>query len=141
MAPVFFFCKNLISEDQHGFMPSRSTTTNLLTFTTFVTDSFTARSQTDAVYTDLSAAFDKLNHAIAIAKLERMGIGGTLLSWFQSYLADRKINVKIGDCLSAALMAFSGIAQEVISDHSSSFYTTTTATTPSLDRVCPTQTT
>lgn len=111
MDPVFFFCKNLISDDQHGFMPSRSTTTNLLTFTTFVTDSFTAKSQTDAVYTDLSAAFDKLNHSIAIAKLERMGIGGVLLRWFQSYLTGRKISVKIGDWLSAVFEAFSGIAQ------------------------------
>ncbi|XP_055614563.1 uncharacterized protein LOC129760905 [Uranotaenia lowii] len=65
----------------------RSTTTNLLTFTSNVQDSFAMGSQTDVIYTDLSAAFDKVNHSIAIAKLDRIGICGSLLEWFRSYLS------------------------------------------------------
>ncbi|KXJ72610.1 hypothetical protein RP20_CCG017595 [Aedes albopictus] len=73
MDPLLSHCKHLISNDQHGFTSGRSTNTNLLCFTSYITDSMTAHDQTDAIYTDLSAAFDKLNHDIAIAKLDRLG--------------------------------------------------------------------
>lgn len=69
------------------------------------------KAQTDVIYTDLSAAFDKLNHAIAIAKLERLGINGNLLQWFHSYLTDRHLLVAIGDCHSDTFSASSGIPQ------------------------------
>ncbi|XP_055585007.1 uncharacterized protein LOC129737869 [Uranotaenia lowii] len=71
--PIFSYCKPYFSNDQHGFMPKRSTTTNLLAFTSKVQDSFASGFQTDVIYTDLSAAFDKVNHEIAIAKLDRIG--------------------------------------------------------------------
>ncbi|KXJ79121.1 hypothetical protein RP20_CCG002271 [Aedes albopictus] len=71
----------------------------------------TMRTQTDAIYTDLSAAFDKLNHHIAIAKLDRLGIGGSLLRWFRSYLTERQLIVAIGDSRSSSFCATSGIPQ------------------------------
>ena len=67
--------------------------------------------QTDAIYTDLSAAFDKINHNITIEKLDRMGFGGNILRWLQSYLADRHIMVKIGENRSRKFHASSGIPQ------------------------------
>lgn len=70
-----------------------------------------ARAQTDVIYTDLTAAFDKLNHEIAIAKLERLGVCGNLLGWFRSYLTGRKLAVALGDCRSASFRASSGIPQ------------------------------
>lgn len=69
------------------------------------------RVQTDAIYTDLSAAFDKLDHNIAIAKLDRFGICGNFLRWFRSYLTDRQLKVVIGDCSSDSFHATSGIPQ------------------------------
>lgn len=108
---VFFHCKQQICAEQHGFMPGRSTTSNLLTFTTFLTKGLASRSQTDVIYTDLSAAFDRLNHDIAIAKLEKLGFSGSLLGWFQSYLSRRTISVKIGECVSLLFLAYSGVAQ------------------------------
>lgn len=111
MEPLLSHCKHLLDSDQHGFIAGRSTTTNLLCFTTFITDSMIARVQTDAIYTDLSAAFDKLNHDIAIAKLDRFGVCGNLLSWFGSYLTNRQLRVVIGDCSSDSFHATSGIPQ------------------------------
>ncbi|XP_055591467.1 uncharacterized protein LOC129743456 [Uranotaenia lowii] len=63
MDPIFSYCKQKFSIDKHGFIPKHSTITNLLTFT-YVRESFAAKSQTDAIYIDLSAAFDIVNHDI-----------------------------------------------------------------------------
>ncbi|XP_058444278.1 uncharacterized protein LOC131425957 [Malaya genurostris] len=70
LKPIFDHCKQYIAETQHGFMPKRSTATNLLSFTTYIMDAMSNGFQTDAIYTDLSAASDKINHAITIAKLD-----------------------------------------------------------------------
>ena len=90
-------------------MPKRSTATNLLTLTSYVMNSFGDQSQTDVIYTDLSAAFDKLNHEIAVAKLEKLGIGGPLLLWFKSYLTNRRLAVNIDGVSSNSFSAHSGI--------------------------------
>lgn len=111
MEPLLSHCKHVLSDDQHGFMSGRSTTTNLLCLTSYVTDSMVDRAQTDVIYTDLSAAFDKLNHAIAIAKLDRLGINGNLLQWFRSYVTGRQLMVAIGDYRSDTYPATSGIPQ------------------------------
>ena len=61
--------KNYISFDQHGFMPGRSVTTNLLSFTSKCIVSMESKVQVDVIYTDLKAAFDKIDHQILLCKL------------------------------------------------------------------------
>ncbi|XP_062541323.1 uncharacterized protein LOC134209350 [Armigeres subalbatus] len=112
--PLISHCKQHLSADQHGFISGRSTTTNLLCLTSSITDSFVQKAQTDVVYTDLSAAFDKINHAITVAKLERFGIAGYLLRWFHSYLTGRRLSVTVGNSQSTEFLATSGIPQEAI---------------------------
>lgn len=111
MQPLLSHSKQYLSDDQHGFMAGRSTTTNLLCLTSFLTENMAQRMQTDVIYTDLTAAFDKLNHSIAIAKLHRLGVSGNLLHWFRSYLSGRQLMVSIGDCISDTYPASSGIPQ------------------------------
>lgn len=100
-----------ISPNQHGFMAKRSTTTNLTMFTSFLVREIEMGHQVDAIYTDLSAAFDKMNHAIAIAKLDRLGVDNNLLRWLQSYLTGRRMSVKIGDHTSSSFAVPSGVPQ------------------------------
>ncbi|XP_055527389.1 uncharacterized protein LOC129720004 [Wyeomyia smithii] len=88
----------------------RSCATNLLCLTSFVFASFVHRHQTDVIYTDLSAAFDKVNHRITVAKLDRYGFSVNLLCWLESYLLGRTLRVKIGDEISQPFVATSGIA-------------------------------
>lgn len=60
---------------------------------------------------DLSAAFDSINHEIAIAKLAKLGFGGRFVSWLRSYLIGRQLTVRIGDVTSRIFDAPSGIPQ------------------------------
>ena len=48
-------------DSQHGFLKGRSTITNLAEFSSRVTEWMLCGYQVDAVYTDLSKAFDKIN--------------------------------------------------------------------------------
>ncbi|XP_055623429.1 uncharacterized protein LOC129766852 [Toxorhynchites rutilus septentrionalis] len=55
---VFFEVKSYISPIQHGFMPGRSVSTNLLEFSSFCVNRLEERAQVDAIYTDIKAAFN-----------------------------------------------------------------------------------
>ena len=59
---------------------------------------------------DLSAAFDTIDHDILITRLSTWyGISGTALSWFTSYLTDRRQAIKIGNCFSDMLPTSCGV--------------------------------
>ena len=61
---------------------------------------------------DLSAAFDMVDHAILLSRLEsRFGITGTVLQWLESYLKDRKQHVLINDSQSCDLELKWGVPQ------------------------------
>ncbi len=55
---------------------------------------------TGVVFLDLKKAFDTVDHGILLSKMEHMGVRGTELAWFASYLADRQQCMKIGDVVS-----------------------------------------
>ncbi|KAG8290112.1 hypothetical protein J6590_089854, partial [Homalodisca vitripennis] len=41
--------------------------------------------------TDFSKAFDRVGHEHLVAKLEAIGLSGSLLMWLKSYLRDRPL--------------------------------------------------
>ena len=64
------------------------------------------------VMLDLSAAFDTLDHAILLKRLENMvGVSGTALSWFASYLSGRSQQVVIDGSVSAKSKLTVGVPQ------------------------------
>ena len=61
---------------------------------------------------DLSAAFDTVDHTILINRLRnRLGIGGTALDWFQSYLTNRKCQVILNGTKSHNTLLDCGVPQ------------------------------
>jgi hypothetical protein len=101
----------IIIDDQHGFRQGKSTVTSSLVFTTYILNSFKQSCQVDAVLTDLRKAFDTVDHARLIYKLEKLGIGNPLLSWLQSYLSNRKQFVKVHGTPSELTHIPSGVSQ------------------------------
>lgn len=108
---ILFNCRSYVAPEQHGFMPKRSVNTNLLEFTSFCIDNIAEGRQVDAIYTDLKAAFDRIDHDIALQKFSKLGFSPMLCRWLESYLKGRIIQVKIGASVSLEFTNGSGVAQ------------------------------
>lgn len=100
-----------LSDHQHGFRSGRSTQTNLVSFVTYLAKHIDNNQQIDAIYTDFSNAFDKVNHSLLISKLNNCGIENSLLHWFNSYLAKRLLVVVVNGHKSHEYYAESGVPQ------------------------------
>ena len=103
-------CK-IITKFQSGFRANHSTETLLL----HITNNWLANMDTGLIngvlFLDLKKAFDTVNHKILVSKLERYGIRGSALSWFRSYLTERKQACKINTSLSTFQNITYGIPQ------------------------------
>ena len=64
---------NLIKDSQHGFMPGRSCTTNLVIFLDKLTDIIDKGKQADVFYLDFAKAFDKVPRARLLQKINNKG--------------------------------------------------------------------
>lgn len=109
---MFYAClSRSIPEEQHGFMRSRSTATNLACFVEFSLQTLEKRGQVDVIYTDFEKAFDRVDHIILLRKLEHLGIHGDLLRWVKSYLFNRSQAVVVGGYRSNFVSVPSGVPQ------------------------------
>lgn len=73
----------------HGFIKSKSTLTNLVTYLNDALPSFYSQGQFDCVDLDLSEAFDKVPHFLPLNKLSNFGLTSLYVKWFQSYKSPR----------------------------------------------------
>ena len=94
---IFNFFKDnfVLSDDQSGFQPGRSTTTQLIEIYHELCKSLDSGKEVRVVFLDISKAFDRVWHLGLIYKLKLAGINGNLLGWSTDYLSDRYQRVVI----------------------------------------------
>ncbi len=71
---------SLLTSRQHGFLPRRSTLTNLLVARKLITKWLDEGSAVDLIYLDISKAFDSVNHRLLLHKLRGHGIAPFVIS-------------------------------------------------------------
>ena len=102
---------SLLSREQHGFLPGKSTVSNLLEAHEDWCDLVDNGDQVDVVFTDFSKAFDSVNHGRLIKKLSIHGVSGCLLQWLSRFLTERRQRVKVGTEYSESSEPSCGVPQ------------------------------
>ena len=84
---------DLLSDRQFGFRPGCSTMEAILACTGDWHDVMERGGSVACVFFDLSKAFDTPAHSLVLSSLARVGVCGTLLRCFHSYLSGRSQRV------------------------------------------------
>jgi hypothetical protein len=101
----------LITPHQFGFLPHKSSCSQLLQSTHKWLQSYCNSDAMKVLYTDFSKAFDSVNHRILIKVLHRFGFGIQVVDWIENFLSNRCQQVCIGNSISDPLEVLSGVPQ------------------------------
>lgn len=102
----------LFEKFQSAYRAQHSTETALLKVTNDLLLAADSGQVSILVLLDLSAAFDTIDHNILLQRLEcEIGIGGTALCWFKSYLSDRYQFVNVNQQSSICSKVCYGVPQ------------------------------
>ena len=105
-------CSNLIDPRQHGFLPHKSCTTQMIPFTSELASILNNSSRIDVIFFDFAKAFDSVNHDIILRKLKEFyNVDGLLLQFIKNYLENREQHVLINGEASNFLPVHSGVPQ------------------------------
>lgn len=85
----------ILSEVQSGFLPGRSTVTQLLEINHKFCEAINRGKEVRVIFLDISKAFDKVWINGLLHKLYKAGLSDSLLKWFHSYLNNRVQRVVI----------------------------------------------
>ena len=106
--------KNLINPGQHGFVPGRSTQTQLLQHYCDIFETLSEGIRIDTVFLDFAKAFDKVNHEILLQKVLKHKIKGKIGIWLQEFLNNRKYRVVANGEMSDVNDVLSGVPQGTV---------------------------
>ena len=101
----------LITKNQHGFVPGRSCSTQLLETLDDWTSIIDDGGSVDVVYIDFMKAFDTMPHGRLLIKLSAYGFKGQILGWIRDFLRSRKQRVVVNSVKSEEARVGSGIPQ------------------------------
>ena len=80
----------LLYEYQFGFQRGKSTHMALIVLLDKISEALDRGECVMGVFLDFSKAFDTVDHSILFRKMQKYGIQGLALRWFEDYLHDRK---------------------------------------------------
>ena len=85
----FITDNNILCSNQYGFRPGHSTSQALISFVNKVSNAVDSNYYLAGVFLDLSKAFDTLDHAILLQKLEIYGVTGIAHKLITDYFSNR----------------------------------------------------
>ena len=86
----FFYTSDFFDRFQSSFRPGDSPVLQLVYIVHTIYVALEKGNEVRAVFLDISKAFDRVWHRGLLVKLSSIGVDGNLLTWFASYLSDRK---------------------------------------------------
>jgi hypothetical protein len=105
---------NIFSTKQHGFRKGRSCLAQLLQHMDHIFNNYLDNSKTNIIYLDYAKAFDKVDHAILLKKLQAYGIKGNLFNLIEQFLTGRSQTVVVDGKHSRSVPVSSGVPQGTV---------------------------
>ncbi|CAL4069106.1 unnamed protein product [Meganyctiphanes norvegica] len=106
--------QNLLNPGQHGFVPGRSTKTQLLQHYCDIFETLSEGTRIDTIFLDFAKAFDKVDHDILLQKVAKHKIKGKIGLWLQEFLNNRKYRVVANGEMSDVQDVLSGVSQGTV---------------------------
>src|SRR3954463_2004566 len=106
--------EELLAPEQHGFLPKRSCTTNLLEAYEILCEVLDSGQPMDVVFTNFCKAFDTVPHERLLHKLQAYGVRGQLLAWIRDWLTNRVQHVVLGEHTADWKNVLSGVPQSSV---------------------------
>ena len=110
---LYNFCmeNGLLSEKNSGFKKKVGTIDQLISLTNKIYQGLDDGEEIAMIFLDLSKAYDRVWHTGLLHKLKKIGIRGSLLDWFKSYLTGRTQRVVYAGHASEFLELFASVPQ------------------------------
>ena len=102
---------NITHPRQFGFQRGHSTSDAVLNLTGEVLKAMDDDLFILSIFIDLKKAFDTASHQQILRKLNKIGVCGTELNWFQSFLSERHQFTCLDNCSSPCLSIEVGVPQ------------------------------
>ena len=104
----------LLNKNQHGFRAKRSCLTQLIHHVDHILNCLNSGEEVDCIYLDFAKAFDKVDHKILLAKLNKFGIKGKDYNWIKEFLTARLQTVVVEGKKSLFVPVISGVPQGTV---------------------------
>ena len=108
---AYLDANDLIHPNHHGFLRNSSTSSALQHAYDIWLKHIDQGKLASALFLDLSAGFDIINHEILLQKMKEYNFSGETVHWFSSYLLDRSQCVQVESALSPTLQVPWGVPQ------------------------------
>ena len=103
---------DLHCKDQFAYKKDHSTETLLIKIVNDLLIASDEKTASVIMLLDLSAAFDTVDHGVLLGILEKeIGITGTALKWFKSFLTGRTQRIRLGSTVSECITIIFGVPQ------------------------------
>ena len=107
----FLEANEVLSDEQFGFRPGRSTDDQLLLTYNDITKSLDGGLVSDLILFDFSKAFDMVCHSVLLEKLSCLGFRDQVIDWIRDFLVGRTMKVIVKDAQSETAEVLSGVPQ------------------------------
>ncbi len=107
----YLLAHNLITCDQSAFLKGHSTQTSLHKMFDDLLGNINDGYVNGACFFDLAKCFDTIDHSLLIKKLEKYGVRGSALAWFNNYLSERSQCVSVNNAMSDFRDIHTGVPQ------------------------------
>ena len=104
---------DLLLGSQHGFRAGRSCLTSLLDFYHNIFGAYDQSGRVDVIFLDFRKAFDKVPHRRLMSKVRALGIGGSVASWIEAWLGNRRQRVVVNSVPSGWADGTNGVPRDL----------------------------